>query len=149
MITASKLAADYKHLNDVYEELLNKCEASIMIDGITLKEALKSQLQLQFDWELITKKLSHLYDMVDTEVETAYAESVKKELKDSYRSTSITEAKEFGKTDKDYIAFKKLLNNVKYLRDEARGVLETVNSRKYLLNNMTNAIVASVDDTII
>lgn len=145
--------ADYqkraKVLSDNYNELLNQCEESILIEGITLKNALKSQLQLQMDWEIITKRISYLFDLIENEMETEYAEAISKELKDSYRSTSITEAKEFAKTNKNYRDMRKLFIDVKYLRDEARGVLETINSRKYLLNNMTNAVVASVDDTIL
>ena len=145
--------ADYqkraKGLSDNYNELLNQCEESILIEGITLKTALKSQLQLQMDWEIITKRISYLFDLIENEMETEYAEAISKELKDSYRSTSITEAKEFAKTNKNYRDMRSLFIDVKYLRDEARGVLETINSRKYLLNNMTNAVVASVDDTIL
>lgn len=136
-------------LSTNYEELLTKCENSILLEGMSLKEALKSQLPLQMDWEIITKKIAYLHDLVENDVETEFAEAISKELKNSYRSTSITEAKEFAKTNKDYRAMKKLLTDVKYLRDEARGVLETINSRKYLLNNMSNAIVASVEDAIL
>jgi esterase/lipase len=136
-------------LEDTYNELLQKCEESILLDGVTLKNALKSQLQLQMDWEIITKQIAHLHDTVENEMESIYAEAISKELKDSYRSSSISEAKEFAKTNKEYKEIRRLYVDVKRLRDESRGVLDTINSRKYLLNNMTNSIVASVDDTIL
>ncbi len=149
MTTIEDFTKRFKIISSNYEELLAKCEESILLEGISLKEALKSQLQLQMDWEVVSKRITYLCDQIENEMETAYAEAIKKELKDSYRSTSISEAKEFAKTDPDYKALRKLYINVKYTRDEARGVLDTVNSRKYLLNNMSNAIVASVEDTIL
>lgn len=145
----TKLSNSFAILETNYNDLLGKCEKSILLDGVTLKNALKSQLELQMDWEIITKQISHVHDIAENELDFIFAESLSDELKNSHRSTSITEAKEFAKTNKDYRDMRRLLTDIKRLRDESRGVLETINSRKYLLNNMTNALVATVDETIL
>ena len=147
--TIQQIEKMFDDTKQIHEDTFKETEKNIDLNGMVLKEALKNQVDLQFQWEVITKKLSKLYDICELEAETAYAEAISAELKDRFKSYSISEAREFAKANKTYIQFKRLLIEIKEVRDEARGVLSTVESRKYILNNITNGLVASVDKTIL
>lgn len=134
-----------QQLDDAYE----KSEPLILIEDVRLNDALKTQLQLQLLWENITKKLCWLYDVAEEHTETAYAEAFKNEMKNTYVDVSTTEGREYAKANPAYRDARKLMIEVRHVRDEAKGILETVISRKYILNNLTNAKVASVDKDIL
>lgn len=141
-----------KNLDDLrrkFDSLMEEAFEKIPLENVRLSDALKNQLELQLLWETLSKKCSTLYDICEIEADTAYSNAISAELKDSYKKTTVTEAKEFAKADANYKAFRRLLADVKELRDEARGVLSTIESRKYILNNLTNSIVAGVDGTIL
>lgn len=139
----------YEELLEIYEASYKAAEPLIILDGVILKEALKNQIELQLDWELIVKRFNKVYDLCELEAESAFATAISKELRDGYKNTSITEAKEFAKADKTYQTAKRLLIEIRETRDEARGILDTIQSRKYILNNITNSVVSSVETHII
>lgn len=139
----------FDKLHADYESLFTDTEDSIMFDSRSLKEALKSQLPLELSWELMTKKLKNLYDQCEAEVEEAYAEAVKKESYDTYKEITFSEAKIYAKANPTYRTAVRLLNDIRSIRDESMGVLETIKSRKFLLNNMTDAIVSSSENHIL
>lgn len=143
------LAKEIGKLATKFDEEYEKAESAIDLNSMKLKEALISQLPLQLKWEAITKKANWLFDLVEYEVDNAYANAMSKELKDSYRSTTITEAREFAKIDKTYIKWRKVLAEIRYLRDECRGVLEVITSRKYVLNNISNTVIGGVENHLI
>lgn len=149
MATIDDVEKKYIALCPIYEQTFKDTEDLISLDSLVLKEALKNQIDLQLSWELIVKKFNKLYDVCEHEMDSAYAGAIGKELRDSYKNTSITEAREYAKADADYKRAKRLLIDIRETRDEARGILDTVQSRKYILNNITNAVVASVETHII
>ena len=140
-----KIEAMESRYESIYEDVINK----ISLDGRIITTALKEQAELQVTWELFTKNVSNLCDLIEHKCEVAYSEAVQREVKDSYRSTTITEAKEFAKADSDYKNLKVLLYRTRLVRDESRGILETINSRKYILNNLSNLVVAGMDNHIL
>ena len=139
----------YEHLLQIYEQTYQETEGIIHLDSVMLKDALKNQIELQLQWELIVKKFNKVYDVCELIAESAYAEAVSKELKDAYKNTSISEAREFAKANPVYKKAKRLLIDIRETRDEARGILDTVQSRKYILNNITNSVVSNVENHII
>lgn len=136
-------------LTTIYEDLYRDTSPIIPLNGMILKEALKNQVALQMDWELLVKKLNKVYDVCENEAELAYASAISVELKNAYKSTTISEAREFAKADPVYQRAKRMIMDVRETRDEARGILEVIQSRKYILNNITNAVIASAETHII
>lgn len=134
---------------EVYEEEFSKVEKDLPLDGKKLNSCLKNQLDLELTWERLTKRINVISDRCEHMVDTSYSVAVKNEIQNNHRTTSISEAKEFAKNDQNYRDFKKLSIEIKKYRDEARGVLEVVRSRKYILNNMTNAIINGSEDKIL
>jgi uncharacterized lipoprotein NlpE involved in copper resistance len=132
-----------------YDTAVNDTLPMIEIDGVTLKNALTAQIKLQLRWETLAKKINKIYDVCEFVVESAYADAVTKELKDSYRNTSISEAREFAKADHQYKAARRIMIEAKVIRDETKGILDTIQSRKYILNNITNCVVASSENHVI
>jgi hypothetical protein len=139
----------FEDLQETHKKMMVDVEESVGLDNIKLSDALKNQLKLQMRWDSLHKKVSYVYDMAQFLVEQAYADAVTTELKNSQRISSITEAKEFAKSNSDYKKCKRFMLIVQEVRDEIKVVVETVNSRKYILNNLTNAMIASVDETIL
>lgn len=133
----------------IYEQTYNDTIDSVSLDGVLLKEALKNQIDLQLAWEVIVKRINKTYELCELETESAYAAAVSAELKNAYKTVTITEAKEFAKADSDYQDAKRLLIDIREVRDEAKGILSAIESRKYILNNITNSVVASVENHII
>lgn len=138
-----------KELEAKFDTLYDDTIDLIPVSNKKLKDALADQIDLQLQWGTLSKSISHVYDMCEVEVESEYAGSVSKELRDSYKTTTITEAKEYAKASKEYQEAKRVLVDLKLLRDNAREVYEVVNSRKYVLNNITAAVVASMENHII
>lgn len=133
----------------LYDATVNDTLPLVEIEGVTLKNALTTQITLQLRWESLAKKISKIYDVCEFMVESAYADAVSKELKDSYRNTSISEAREFAKADATYKDAKRVMIEAKVIRDETKGILDTIQSRKYILNNITNCVVASSENHVI
>lgn len=138
-----------KKVQEQYEELYENSLDDIDLDGKKIHEALKLQIQLQLQWELFTKKVSNLHDTLEYFSETAFSEAIERELRDSYKTTTITEAKAYAGADKSFKRAKALMLMVREIRDESRGILEVINSRKYTLNNLSNLIIAGSENHIL
>lgn len=132
-----------------YDALFNETVDAMSLDKIPLADALKEQVPLMIRWEIMSKKFNYIYDEAELLEDSEYANALKKAITDKYRDVSYNEAKEYAKGDKAYINVRKLRNKIRSYRDECKGLLESVHSRKYILNNMTQAMVASVDRNII
>jgi hypothetical protein len=133
----------------LYEQTYNDTIDSVSLDGVILKEALKNQIDLQLAWEVLVKRINKTFELCELEVESTYAAAVSAELKNAYKTVNITEAKEYAKANPDYQDARKLLIDIREVRDEAKGILSAIESRKYILNNITNAVVASAESHII
>lgn len=135
---------------ETYDELTETSLPLIELDGVTLKEALKNQMPLMIKWEVMSKTFDHLFNEAEILVDEAYGNAIGNAYRaEKYREISTTEAKERAKGDATYKTAKRLMNKIRHSRDECKGILEVINSRKYTLNNLTNSIVAGVDRTIL
>lgn len=136
-------------IENKYRALYDSSIEIIGLDNTRLIDSLKNQVDLQLRWASLLARVNYLYYSIENDVETSYAEAISRELRDSYKSTTITEAREFAKCDAQYKVFKRLMNETKLIKDEISGVLDTVNSRKYILNNISNSVVGGVEGHII
>lgn len=143
------LVKSYDDLVEIYEDKLDTLEKEIDINNMKLNEALKSQLQLQLDWEMLSKQVNYLFDYSEAEVESTYSNAIEVEMKNQQRMCTISEARDYARANKDYKQAKRIMIKIKQLRDECKGILEVIHSRKYILNNMTNALVSGVNDMIL
>jgi len=139
----------HKKLQEEYESLCDSTLPMMELDNVVVSKALKNQIHLQFVWESLVRELSHLHDFLESELEGLYSETVEDELKDSYRSSTISEAREFAKANKEYRTAKRLLLSIQETRDISKGILETITSRKYVLNNLSNLIIHGSDGYIL
>lgn len=139
----------FETMKQEYESLFEETEELVFIDGKLLKDALKNQLPLEMSWELMCKKLCNLYDHAELVAETAYSDACKSVMKDKYVSYTFTEAKTYAKADSMYKNAMKTLNDIRHIRDEARGVCEVVKTRKYTLKSLSDVLIAGVENHII
>jgi len=143
------LSTRLKDLEDQYNATLDETIELVSIEDIKIKDALKNQLPLELSWNALLSKGKHIKDRAEYEMETAYSESIEKELKDSYRSTSISEAREFAKCNQAYKTARILFLDASALYDDIKAAMETVTSRRYVLNNLTNLVVASSENHLL
>lgn len=141
---------DLNKLTSDYDSLFDETLGFVSLESKTLKEALKDQVELMIKWEIFAKSTDKLFNNAEVVIEETYADAIDKSFKsEKYKEMTLSEAKERAKLDPAYKTARRILNDVRSLRDETRGILEVVTSRKYILNNMSNAIVAGVENTIL
>lgn len=131
------------------DETFERTSELIDVYGTSLEDALKNQLLLQLEWELINKRARKIHSLCDLKVDEMYSQSFKTEMSNSYKNISTTEGKEFAKVNPGYIEARYLLIDAAELKEEAAGLLEVVISRKYILNNLTNAIIAAANKEVL
>jgi hypothetical protein len=136
-------------LEKEYDSLLEGTMDDVGLDAVRIKDALKGQLTLELVWNSILAKTKTLKEELEYQVEVAYSASIEKELKNSYRSTSISEAREFAKCNETYREYRKHLLNATGLYEDCKSAVETVTSRRYILNNLTNLVVSGSENHLL
>lgn len=131
------------------DEVFDETSELIDIYGLSLDDALKNQLLLQINWERVNKKSRYLFSQCELLVDEKFAKAFKHEISNSYKNVSTTEAREFAKCDADYLDARRLLIDAAELKDETTGLLDVITSRKYVLNNLTNAIISACNKEIL
>jgi len=140
-----KHEAQLHHLINEFDEIYDRTIDIVRLDGKTLKDTLVSQLPMQLELEMFVKRINYLHDLIEMDVEEAYAVAIANVIKKSQRELTATQAKDYSKADPEYRVSKRLLLDARKVRDEARGCLEVVNTRRFTLNNMTNSVIAGVE----
>lgn len=131
------------------DETFDRTSELIDVYGMPLDDALKNQLILQLEWEIINKSARRLHSICELKVDEMYSSAFKAEMSNSYKSLTTTEGREFAKTNQQYLAARMLLIDAAELKEEASGLLEVVITRKYVLNNLTNAIIAAANKEVL
>lgn len=145
----SQIQTRFNDLSSKYDALFDETADLMELNETVIKTAIKDQISLEMQWELMAKKFNHLYDQCELEVDSSYSDAVRDAMSDKYKEVTFTEAKVYAKANPAYRTSVSLLNDVRHIRDECKGLVETVKSRKYLLNNLTNLIVASSENHIL
>lgn len=144
----SKILTEYDKTVKEYDELFDETLPEIELKGKVI-EQLTHQVTLMIQWEVMTKRLNKLHDDCIILAEDEYGRALQTAMRDKYREVSISEAKEYAKMDDGYKNSRKLLNKIRHVRDEARGILEVIHSRKYILNNVVQSITADAENYIL
>lgn len=148
-MTLNDIENTFSSLEKQFDELFDEIIDNVSLDDKTLKEALTTQLPMQLQLESLAKKAAYLYDNMEVALDDAYGQAIKEEMSDGYRSVTIAEAKAYAASNTNYKHAKRMMSKVRKLRDEIKGSLSVIDSRKYTLHSLTNAIVAGVDRTIL
>lgn len=144
-----KLRTEINDLASLLEETFELTSDMIDLYGCELDTALKNQLLLQLEWEIVNKKARKLHSKCELKVDEMYSTAFRNEISNNHKALSTTEAREYAKTNKDYLDARLLLIEATELKEEASGLLEVIISRKYVLNNLTNAIISSANKEVL
>ena len=132
-----------------YDDLYDDLSKQIDFDNKKVLEVLKNQIPIMIEWEVMSKQFNYLYDQVELVEDKTFASALSVAMNNKHRSINISEGKETAKADPSVITVRHVKNQIRHMRDECKGILEVVHSRKYTLNNIVNALVANVENTIL
>lgn len=136
-------------LYEKYESTSDSTISDVTLDGSQLKKSLANQIELMVQWEGISSEVKSFQSIVQSKVDDAYSDAIRSLLTDNHKSFTISEAKEIARCDASYREWRNIRLDTESLYNEVRGILEVIQSRKYILNNITNAVVASQENHII
>lgn len=133
-----------------FEHSISQYEGTIALDGVLLDEALKNQVELQVEYERLHGEAVGLENDASTLKELFHSAAFAKEMKSkAKRPDTFTEAKMYANTDDDFVMASMTYNRIFKVKAEVHGVLEAVITRKFVLNNLTNAVINSVNKHIL
>jgi hypothetical protein len=123
------------------EELSKNIETDIVFDDKKLEASLVNQIDLQFKWNRMYAKVYSLRKNASIESEAAFARAYTNAVSDAYKSVSSTDAKHYAMCDDDYISSKQLETKITRLKKEVEGIVDVLESRKYILKDLTASII--------
>ena len=124
-------------------------EKDIQVNDKQLKNVLTEQLHIQSQVEDYRIEAEYLLKEFDDLCEKIKSESIDDLINNKNKDYSISEAKSVVGKNNDYVVMKKYYNRCYKAYSELKYLSELVTTRKYVLNNITNAVVNSVEDTIL
>jgi hypothetical protein len=136
-------------LDRKFESILNEYESDMTLENITIKKALQSQITLELVFSDIFSKSKQLFSSVDDLLELTLAEVTSKTMKNSYSDIKLQEAKTHALASATYRRVKELHTLAKGLLSDTQVAYDTVTSRKFILNNLSNLVIASSEGTIL
>ena len=140
------LITEYKA---IIEAKFDSTLEDVSLNHSKLDDALKNQITLELEWQAIHAKVKNLKERLEVEVEETYAASMKTVMSDAYKDVTFSEAKEYAKIDASHRSMRRLLLDAMELYDDTKGAVEVITSRRYVLNNITQSVVAGVNSHII
>lgn len=139
----------YEELKEEFEVLDTGIEEQILLSNKRLDECLINQIPLQRKWERFFSKLLGLYLDAKTETERAYAMAYTEAISDSYKAVSSTDAKHIAMCDDEYIKYKRFENKTYRLKRSAEKIVDLLESRKYILKDLSANVINGTDKTIL
>lgn len=143
------LLSAHEKLQEKYDKFMEDYGDLIDIDNSILKDALKSQITLSLKVNDLHSRAVYVEMAVSEEVDFCFAYAYSELAENSSKKLTATELKNFASIDDDYIETRKLLTETKQLKNQIEGIRDTIISRKYVLNNITNSVVADSANYII
>ena len=126
-----------------------KIKPDIFLDNKTILDALNEQPKLEFEWRRMAANAKSLVQECEIERSEAFSLAVQNVLHNSHYKLGSTELKIHAESEANYIAARRL--EIKMIRscDIAKSVVDTIDSRKYVLNNLSRLIVAGAEGHIL
>lgn len=144
-----EIRSHLQKLSEQFDQLSTDTIDKVSIQNRVLKDCLAEQPELHINWEAQYTSFYNLERRSRMIVDVVYAKAYNKELSNSYKSLTATEAKNLALSNADYIRTKRLHNDCLAAKDDCEVILNTVRSRQFTLKDITNAVVAGVESHII
>lgn len=136
-------------IREKFNEKFERDENNIILKNITMKEALKSQLQLHLEWSVLSSSIMNLSKELEQQREFAYSKAFDEKMSNKNRNVTAQEAKNYAQSRDDFEEYSILLNESIKLKTEIDAVLEVIKSRQYTLNKLSDLVIHSLEDYII
>jgi len=130
-----------------FDELEKTAEADLALQGKRLEQAQTPHPTLQHNWGKLGAGLSWLYEEAKNDADTAFGQAYTNAQNDSYKTRSSTDAKWIAEKDDRYNKAVRIKNKVYRLKKEVDNVTDVIESRKYILKDLTNSIIHSVNNS--
>lgn len=145
----SSLQQQVQDAQNLIDTLSEAVQPEVLLDDKVIADALEEQIRLQLRWERIVAECRSLVTECEIFSEEMLSRAIERIRKSSYTNMSSTELKIAAAADQQYIDAKKLENKMVRSKDIAAGVLRTIETRKYVLNNQTKLIVDGSEKNIL
>lgn len=126
-----------------------EAEPQIVLDNHLLDECLKNQVLLQLEWEQFMGLAAGLENESEALKDQYHSYAFVQAHSQSKRVLNSTDAKRYADVNNDYVDAVKVYNKIYRLRKEIEAILNAVNTRKFVLNNMTNAAIHGINKSIL
>ena len=140
---------ELKKYKKEYIQLYDRLEDEVLLQNKRLDNTLISQLNIQLDWVKLSAKISWLFKNAELETEEYFAIAYTDVMSNSAKILSATEARQYANCDNTYIKSKQFENDVYKLKKEVDGVVDIIETRKYIVKDLTAAIINDVSKTIL
>lgn len=131
---------------DKYEA---KLEDEVELQGKVLETALVDQISMQLKWNRLYAKVYALRQEAKMEAEAEFGRAFTSSTGNAYKSVSSTEAKHHAMCDDAYILAKQRETKVIRLEKEVEGVVDVIESRKYVLKDITSTVIKDCNGKIL
>lgn len=148
MTTPKDLQTRYDDLSVKFDEKYAEVEDLIDVNDVQLREALGAQTLLERNWLHFKARVSRLANEAEYYRDERLG-AAHKHFMHSQRAYSSTEVKRLAENDSEYLEYKMIHIQTLELKEMVDGVVDIIHSRRYVLNNITNAMVAAVDKQVI
>ena len=121
----------------------------VELDGKVLEKALVNQISIQLKWNRLYARVYALRQEAKMEAEAAFGRAFTVVTGNAYKSVSSTEAKHHATCDDEYIKAKQRETKVIRLEKEIEGVVDVIESRKYVLKDITSTVIKDCNGKIL
>jgi len=133
----------------IYDEYLIDAESDLSLVGKSLEEACKEHASLQSYYYEKLCELKILLKYVESQLDKTKGELYKKYTENYSIKLATTEKINYIKMEPKYISMNCIYLEVEEIFEKFKAIVESFNSRGYMLNNITKARIAQIESTII
>lgn len=130
-----------------YDNLAVSYDVDMNITGKRLEPALSEQIPIQRLWGLLGARVAGLHEESKNMSLTRYGEAFVFAQSNNYKSVNSTEAKWAAEADDDYNTAKKIELKIYRLRKEVDAALDVIESKKYVLKDLTKVILNALSNS--
>lgn len=121
----------------------------VTLENRKIDECLVSQLQLQLKWNKILARANRLVKLAENNEEEHFSIAYRDTKEFSSHTLTATDVKHIAGSDLDYIAARNLSTDVIYIKNKIQAYTDTIESRKYILKDLTNLIINGAEKYIL
>lgn len=136
-------------LDELVEEQYNKDSEQIDVQNQRLGVVSKNQLKLQLEWYDILRTAQFILSEIDDELDRQFSLAFIELMEDHSKQLSTTEGKIYANSTREVVETKKLKNRAVEVKDRIDGVVEAINTRKYIIKNLTDMLTHGHEDYLI